>query len=179
MKKIWPLKIIKELDQLMDVMPSDEERRNIVTSIESLIKFLDDLKRKVETIPDDSKRTEIKKAVQVIYTFLEEARTDPLKASILGLTRGKARLRYEKASSFSEEELQRVVKEIESTPTPKLTTKLMAYNKRQLISLGKKFNTHVTEKMSKIDIVNKIAKSLENMRGYELLRTLPSEKSEI
>lgn len=173
MKKIWPIKFIKELDQLMDIVPTDEERRNIVASIESLIKFLDELKRKVEAIPEDFKRAEIKKAAQVICAFLEEARADPLKASILGLTKGKARLRHEKAAPFiSEEELQKVVKEIESTPTSELTAKLMTYNKQQLILLGKKFHTHVTEKMSKIDMINKIAKSLENMRGYELLRTL-------
>lgn len=170
---------MKELNQLMNTMPTDEERRNIIASIENLIKFLDDLKRRVEALPENSKRDEIKKAVQVICTFLEEARADPLKASILGLTKGKTRLCREKAIPFtSEEELQKVIKEIESTPTPELTIKLMAFNKQQLILLGKKFHTHVTEKMSKIDIVNKIAKSLENTRGYELLRTIPSEKSD-
>ena len=87
--------------------------------------------------------------------------------------------RHKKAVTFlNEEELQKAAKEIELTPNSELTAKLMTYNKQQLISLGKKFHTHVTEKMSKVDIVNKISKSLENMRGYELLRTLPSEKSD-
>ena len=179
MKKIWPLKFIKELDQLMDAMPTDEERRNVVSSIENLIKFLKDLEMKVEALPGNSKRDEIKKAAQVICAFLEDACADPLKASILGLTIVKTHARRKKAATFlNEEELQKAVKEIELTPNSELTAKLMMYSKRQLISLGKKFHTHVTEKMSKVDIVNKIAKSLENMRGYELLRTLPSEKSD-
>jgi hypothetical protein len=178
MKRIWPQEFIKGIGQIVEKIPTDEERRNIIKSIDELIRFLQDLEKKLEAMPTDSKRQEIKRAAQAIYSFLEEARADPLKASILGLSIF-AKTKGRKAPVIlNEEELQKAVREIESTPVPELTTKLMAYNKPQLIYLGKKFHTHVTEKMSKVDIVNKIAKSLENVRGYELLRTLPSEKSE-
>jgi hypothetical protein len=178
MKKLWPQQFIREIGQMMEKMPTDEEKQKIIKSIDALIKFLQDIEKKVEAMPNDSQREEIKRAVQVINSFLEETRIDPIKASILGLSIFKRTKSRSAFVTLNEEELQKAVKEIESTPTSGLTTKLMTYSKPQLIYLGKKFHTHVTEKMSKVDIVNKIAKALENVRGYELLRTLPSEKSE-
>lgn len=175
-RRFWPRGLLEGIGQVMEKIPSDEERRSIMESIGDLIKFLQDLQQRVAKMPSDIEREEIMKATQSLCLFLEKAHSDPRMMSILGLSSLTRRAKRE-TEILEGDSLHAAIKEIESTPIPELKTKLGRYNKSQLIVIGRGLNITVTERMSQVDMVSKIVKSIENMRGYDLLRGLSSKES--
>lgn len=173
----WPRGLFEGIGQIIEKIPSDEEKRSIINSIEDLIKFLQDLQQRVAKMSSDIEREEVLKATRSLCSFLEKAYLDPTMLSILGLSLPKRRQKRE-TGVMEGDSLQTAIREIEATPIPELRTKLGGYSKSQLIAIGRGLSITVTERMSQVDIVNKIVKSLENMRGYDMLRELSSKESQ-
>ena len=163
------------LEDSLEDFPNDEEREEIVNSLEVTIDHLRGLQKQIESIPNDKKREEVLSAVKLIEGFLISAEGNSKLATILGMPPTKGR-KLKTKTEISSRRGEGMLKELECMPTKEIEQRLMGYPVNDLRSLA----THLSiksDRMKKEDLVDKITKlGFANVRGYDILRGKSKEK---
>lgn len=168
----YPLEtLFKGLRPLLDSLPTEEEKQNLLQTLDDSKLFLEELHNLVEAIPTMESSRELSEGLSRLYSLTDVAAQDTGLRKLLGLRNPDARSGGTTEQSV---DTKTRVTELESliagssisAITPLLNGESLTMVKKLAVQLG----LVTRSKERKSDLIKRMVNHIENQRGYMLLR---------
>lgn len=160
----WPNAVLKAVEKMVEAFPSEQEVKESVQAINSLIGFLERLKTILSEQPPQNVRQDVLKATAVLSAFLSS-----YTAKALFIEKPKA----VRSSTIAQAGAEQLFKELDSLPLDEIQRRLLdktLYSVKDLKSLATHLGIRMDKNFRREDIADTIFKrGFANPKGYEAL----------
>jgi hypothetical protein len=163
-------KFTQRLGELVDALPSDADKQQAVSQLETLIRFLTDLKTRLEGIPSHQDAGAARAAVDKLRALFVEATSNPVLAAALGIKATEPRQKQPTITSEEVERAKSAVTQFDSLPIDEIRTALERMSVRELQSVANAIGVRATQRTARDTLVHQVATKIANTRGYRSLR---------
>jgi len=163
-------KFTQRLGELIDALPSDADKQQVVSQLETLIRFLSDLKTRLESIPSHQDAGAARVALDKVRALFVEAKSNPVLGAALGV---KATEPRQKQPTITSEEIERArsaIAQFDSLPIDEIRSALERMSVRELQSVADAIGVRATQRTARDKLVHQVATKITNTRGYRSLR---------
>jgi hypothetical protein len=160
----------QSLRTLLESLPSDDERQQVSSQLDALIRFLTELREKVTSIPSRDDATAARAALDRLDAWFATAKANPVVATAFGV---KPRAVRGKPAPFSAEDAERAraaVARFDTLPIDEVRTALNRMLPRELQSVASAMGIRTTRRSTHDALAQQIATKITNSRGYRSLR---------
>lgn len=182
-KKITGKKIevfLSKLSDLVESLPTQGMKDRTNQELDTLINFLLDFQERMKNVPTIEETKEILSTVERLITLVRIADSDPFLSRALGLSTKRIGGQT-KRQSLSEEDRTRAkeltlkIKGLSPEELEKKFEDRKKYKVPFLKQIANELGVKVGSKSTRASIIEKIAKKISNIRGYEYLRNGESQ----
>jgi hypothetical protein len=163
-------KFTERLGELVDALPSDAEKKQAASQLETLIRFLTDLKTRLEGIPSHQDTVAARAAVDKLRALFVEAASNPVLAAALGIKATGPRRKQPTITSEEVERAKSAVARFDSLPIDEIRTTLESMSARELQSVANAIGVRANQGTARDTLVHQVATKIANTRGYRSLR---------
>jgi hypothetical protein len=163
-------KFTRKLAALLDDLPSESSKQQVISQLQALIQFLSDLKERLAAIPTRDDATGARKALDELASLFVQAKSSPVLGIAVGVSTTRQR---EKQPSITSEEIDQaksMVGRLESLPIDQLRASLSGLSARDLKGVASILGIRSTQRTSRESLSHQIATKISNTRGYRSLR---------
>jgi hypothetical protein len=163
-------KFAKGLRELVDTLPTEQERNRIASELEVLIQFLTTLKSHLQSVPTQQDTLATRAAIDQLESLFVRAKTNPILASAFGI---KSKLPRPKSPAITPEEIERAnsaISKFDSLPIDQLRSSLETMSMRDLQAVAGAVGVRTSSRTTKEALVQHVATKITNTRGYRSLR---------
>jgi hypothetical protein len=163
-------KFAKRLGELIDTLPTEEDRNRIASELDVLIQFLTTLKSHLQSVPTQQDALATRSAIDQLRSLFVHAKTNPFLASAFGI---KAALPRPKAPAITPEEIERTnlaISKFDSLPIDELRSTLDKMSIRELKAVASAVGVRTSSRTAREALVQHVATKISNTRGYRSLR---------
>lgn len=163
---------MKGLRGLLDALPTDDEKRELLRTLQDAQEFLDDMRLLVEAVPTMESSQELAVGLSRLNSLSGRAQQHAHLRRLLGI-RGRTDGAKESIAARNgdiQEQVSRLAGVVLESETQEVTALLERESVTTLKGLAGHFGIRTRSKERKMDLVGRIATHVENQRGYELLR---------
>ncbi len=163
-------KFAQSVSALIDSLPSETDKQEVVSQLETLIRFLSDIKSHVEAVPSQQGSAAVRVAIDKLASLFEQAKSNPAIGAALGI---RAALPRSKETAITPDELERARAQLarfESLPIDELRNVLSEMNARDLKALASAMGIRATQRTAHDALTHQVATKISNTRGYRSLR---------
>jgi len=160
----------KSLGELVDSLPTEANRQEIVSQLGALIQFLSTLKNRLEEIPTQQDAWAARAAIDRLQSLFTQAKSSPILGAALGV---KATLPRQRPMAITPEEVERAnlaISQFESLTSDELRAALDRMNARDLQAVANAMGMKTTARTAREALVHQVATKITNTRGYRSLR---------
>ena len=167
---------LSKLTELVDMLPSQETKSRLDQELDVLIKFVQDFRARLKSLPTVEDTEGVISTIETLKDYVRVAESDPLMSRVLGLSLDQKELKRPSRSSFTEhdrKEVKAIAEEIKGLSQEEAERKLAdgkKYKIAMLRQIGEELGLNFPSKSTRLSIVEKITKKLDNLRGYDSLR---------
>ena len=166
---------LSRLSDLVDNLPSQETKAQIDRELEALINFLKDFQSRFQSLPTLEDSDSVTSTIETLKNYVRVAESDPLMSHVLGLSSNKAVSKRSSRGALTEHERREaktMVEELKRLPYEETERKLAdrKYTVAMLRQIGEELGLKLPSKSTRLSIVEKITKQMDNLRGYDYLR---------
>ncbi len=159
--------------KILNMLPSEDEKKEIQSNIDTIVNFLNDMRNNILTIPSSENISELSKSLQAFEELHKKAETNSILANVFGIHRPKAK-KSKKFQITEEESLKanKSLSELESIPIEEIRSRLQKdnlYSISDLRALASVMGIRSIKKQSKETLVHQITMKIANFRGYKQL----------
>jgi len=163
---------IVNIQKALSNLPSQAEKEELEVGCTRLIAFLAALKNNIANIPTTEEMASVEQQIQKIKDFLEKAEDDPVLRTALGIRR-LASKKY--PGAVTESERQKATKALDAFNAMQLDEirhrlgNEEMYTIRELRAIANELGIKSIQRLSRTDLVHRIATKIANFRGYQSL----------
>lgn len=162
------------VSNLVDALPSPEQKASLAQELDALISFLTDLKGRLDAIPTDSEAGDIARTVETLRDYVRVAESDPVMSRVLGLIDGgQARRTPRRTSLRTADEINGLVDKLRVMSPESVRAELgdkRTYNVVTLRAIGNSIGIPMPTKSTRTSMIEKLVNAIGNRSGYEYLR---------
>jgi hypothetical protein len=165
-------RLLRGLQAALESLPSEQEKQQLVASLDQLRAFIDELRESVVSIPTGEGMGDAKAALEKLEHVYVKAASSPWLAATIGIS-PKRKASARPLSDQEKEEGGRLAQRLENLPTEQVEAKLIdeeQYPARQLRAVAQAFGIRSTKGYSRESLAHQIAMKIANARGYRALR---------
>jgi hypothetical protein len=154
-------KFAKGLEELIDLLPSDSDRQQVVSQLETLIQFLSSVKTRLESIPTKQDAEPAHVAVEKLQSLFAEAQSNPVLGAALGI---KATAPRQRPAAVAPEEVERAklaIARFESLPIDQLRVALDGKNVRDLQVIAHELGITTTKRTAREALAHQVATKID------------------
>lgn len=159
----WPSYLLKAVEKSVEALPSDEEIKESVEAIDSLMLFFQNLKTQLTQQPTNEVRHDVIRAITMLGNFLSSYNSKVLFAS----------RQTTSISKVPSQSTAQLLEELESLPLDEIQSRLLEksrYSVKDLRLLARYLNIGVDRNMRRDDLADAIFKrGFANPRGYNAI----------
>jgi hypothetical protein len=163
-------KFAQNLGALLDELPSESSRQQVVSQLEALIQFLSDLKARLALIPTREDAGAARKALDELAYLFAQAKSNSVLGAAVGIRTARQRAKPQTITSEEIEEAKSAIARFESLPTDQLRGSLSELSGRDLKAVANILGIRSTQRTSRDSLSHQIATKISNTRGYRSLR---------
>jgi hypothetical protein len=156
-------KFAKGLRELVDTLPTEQERNRIASELEVLIQFLTTLKSHLQGVPTQEDTLATRTAIDQLDSLFVRAKTNPFLASAFGI---KSKPPRPKSPAITPEDIERANSAISKFDRSTLETMSM----RDLQAVAGAVGVRTSSRTTREALVQHVATKITNTRGYRSLR---------
>ena len=166
--------LFKGLKTFLTSLPSEEEKRELIQTLNEVQNFLDEIRLLVEAVPTMESSRELAEGLSRLDILVARANKDTGLRKLLGL-RGSSTSGARKAPSPEDVDSRALslAQELNKLDTSEVRAFLEKLG--EPVAVLTKLATHIgmrtRRKERKADLIQRMATHIENQRGYRLLRT--------
>lgn len=167
---------LSKMSELVDTLPSQETRDRLDQELEVLIKFLQDFQNRLKSLPTEEDVYGVTPSIETIKDCVRIAESDPVMSRVLGLSADSGALRRRPNNSLTQqdrEEAKAIAEELKEL-SPRDVERKFANNRKYTIPILRQIagalGINIPSKSTRLSIIEKIAKKIANLRGYNYLR---------
>lgn len=164
-------KMIRQLKELLEVLPSQEEREEVVSAIKEIMTILSQIGDSLSSLPTREEAAKAREGLERLEFVLER---NPLLRSVsFKEVKPKPVPKASQPTEIPQESVLREVEELTQLPEEQLQMRLSQderYSKRFLLSILSALGRQVSSKATKKEIIDQIVVTIVNRRTYEGLR---------
>ena len=169
----YPLEsLLKGLRGLLDSLPTDDEKRELLRTLQEAQEFLEDVRLLVEAVPTMESSQELAVGLSRLNSLTDRVYQDTQFRRLLGI-RGQT-YGAKKAPAARNGTIGEHVKHLADAVSDSETQEVPALLERESVAtlkeLAGRFGMRTPSKERKVDLVGRIVNHVENQRGYSLLR---------
>lgn len=157
------------LKELVDAVPSEEDKQQIASQLETLIHFLNDLKTRLESIPTRQDCEAVRTAIDNLRVLFIEAKSNPVLSAALGIKAATPSPESPKVTSEETEHAKSMLAQISSLTIDEIRSALETMTASDLQSIATALGIRTTRTARK-HLVHHIVAKITNARGYRSLR---------
>lgn len=167
---------LSKLSELVDTLPSQETKSQIDQDLDVLIKFLQDFRGRLKSVPTVEDTDGIVSTIETLKDYVRVAESDPVMSVILGFRSDKGSSKKSSQNSLTEMECREakiIAQELRGLSEKEVEDRLADPKKHTVAMLRQiagELGLRISSKASKKVIVETIIKTIENERGYRILR---------
>ena len=164
--------LLKGLRGLLDSLPTDDEKRELLRTLQDTQEFLEDLRLLVEAVPTMESSEELAVGMSRLNSLSDRARQDTRLSRLLGI-RGQpdgAKRTPAARNGNIREHVSHLADTVSESETQEVPALLERESVATLKELAGRFGMRTPSKERKVDLVGRIVNHVENQRGYALLR---------
>ena len=163
--------LLKGVKSLLSSLPTEEEKRELLRSLDEISKFLDELRALVQQVPTMESSRELSEGLSRLDALTHQVQQDNGLRRALGLRASTARGKGRAPGSVeSEEQISELMEIVVASDTSKIESLIAQEPLAVLKGLAARFNLRVPSKERKQDLVRRLVVHVENQRGYATLR---------
>jgi len=166
--------LFKGLKTFLTSLPSEEEKKELIRTLNETQNFLDEIRLLIEAVPTMESSRELSEGLSRLDILVDRANKDRGLRKLLGL-RGSSNSDARKALSpdDSDSRALSLQKELDHLDTSDVRAFLdqLQEPRSVLTKLAGLLGMRTRSKERKADLIQRIAIHIENQRGYDLLRT--------
>ena len=169
----YPLEtLLKGLRGLLDSLPTEDEKRELLRTLQEGQQFLEDMRLLVEAVPTMESSQELAVGLSRLNSLSDRAQQDPQLRRFLGIRNrtGGAKRASVARNGDVQEQVKHLVAVVSESETQEVPTLLERESIAVLKDLAGHFGIRTRSKERKMELVGRIATHVENQRGYALLR---------
>jgi hypothetical protein len=167
------LKLIERVARAMSALPSLDERDRIVRLIDESIDRLGRLRAVLQSLPDSGQSHQVSAAAETVVAYLTDIRSQPEILVLLGLKLAGSRPPGSKPRPDIMKAAERLKADLKDLEMSQIYSRLSDYKlvtMEELRALGKLVGVPGAARLSRQDLVDKVAKrGFALPRGYDLL----------
>lgn len=164
--------MLKKIKEILNSLPTNKERTEIIQGLKSIISFLDGLKDIFANMPSIE---EAEKAQHALLNLENILQRNPLIKEIIIGKPVKARketlfAKTQKMIEISEEIVEKELERLQKLPENEIRQLLSdekKYNKKLLSAISEKLGKRVSSRTTKKELIENITVSIINMRTYK------------
>ena len=169
----YPLEsLLKGLRGLLDSLPTADEKRELLQTLQEAQTFLEDMRLLVEAVPTMESSEELAVGMSRLNSLSDRARQDTRLSRLLGI-RGQqdgAKGTPAARNGNIREHVNHLADAVSESETQEVPALLERESVATLKELASHFGMRTPSKERKMDLVGRIVNHVENQRGYALLR---------
>lgn len=162
------------VSNLVDALPSPEQKASLAKELETLITFLTDLKGRLEAVPTDDEAGDIAKTVEKLRDYVRVAESDPVMSRVLGLVEAGRPTRTPRRTNVrTADEVKELLDKLRSMSPENVRTELSdkrTYNVPTLRTIANSIGVRMPSKSTRTSMVERLVTVIGNRSGYEYLR---------
>ena len=166
--------LFKGLKVFLTSLPSEEEKRELIRTLNEAQNFLDEVRLLVEAVPTMESSQELAEGLSRLDILVARANKDTGLRKLLGL-RGSSNSGARKAANPEEVDAKALSLAQELSKLDTSDVRAFLEKLGEPVAVLRKLATHfgmkTRNKERKADLIQRIATHIENQRGYRLLRT--------
>ena len=166
--------LFKGLKALLNSLPSEDEKKELIQTLNEVQSFLDEIRRLVEAVPTMESSRELSEGLSRLDILVERANRDTGLRKLLGLRGSTASgARRVPGPDDSDSRALNLKQELTQLDTSEVKTFLEQLREplSVLTKLANLLGIRTRSKERKADLIQRMATHIENQRGYRLLRT--------
>ena len=166
--------LFKGLKALLNSLPSEEEKTELIRTLNEAQSFLDEVRLLVEAVPTMESSRELSEGLSRLDILVERANRDTGLRKLLGLRGSTASgARRVPGPDDSDSRALNLKQELTQLDTSEVKTFLEQLREplSVLTKLANLLGMRTRSKERKADLIQRMATHIENQRGYRLLRT--------
>lgn len=174
---------LSKLSELVDALPSQETKSQLDRELDVLIRFLQDFRSRLKSLPTVEGRDGVSATIETLKDYVRVAESDPVMSRVLGLSSEKGWQTKPSQNLLTEHdrrEAKAITEELKGLSHEEVERKLAEgkkYKIAMLRQIGGELGLKFPSKSTRLSMVEKIAKKIDNLRGYDSLRRGHDEKS--
>ncbi len=167
---------LSKLSELVDALPSQETKSQLDRELDVLIRFLQDFRSRLKSLPTIDGRDGISSTIETLNDYVRVAESDPVMSRVLGLSLdrdGPKRPSQNLPTEHDRREAKALTEELKDLSHEEVERKLTEgkkYKIAMLRQIGGELGLKFPSKSTRPSMVEKIAKKIDNLRGYDSLR---------
>jgi hypothetical protein len=163
-------KFAQDLGALLDGLPSESNRQQVVSQLQTLIQFLSDLKGRLAAIPTLEEATGARKAIDELASLFAQAKSNPVLGAAVGVSKARQRPKPPPVTSEEIDRAKLMMTRFESLPIDQLRTAVNDLSSRDLRAVASALGIRSSQRTSHAALAHQIATKISNTRGYRNLR---------
>ena len=164
--------LMKGLRGLLDSLPTDDEKRELLRTLQDAQEFLDELRLLVEGVPTMESSQELASGLSRLNSLTDRGHKDDQLRRLLGIRgrTGGAKTTAAARNGNIQEQVNHLADAVSKSETREVPALLQRESVAALKELAGRFGIRTSSKERKVDLVGRIVNHIENQRGYALLR---------
>ena len=165
--------LVENIRKALSSLPSKAEKEELEVGCTALIEFLAELKNNIASIPSTEEVTSIRQQLQRMEDFINKAESDPVLRTALGLQKPAAKKRVSyMVTEDDRHKARKALDAFDSMQLDEIRRRLgneEMYTIRELRAIATELGIRSIQRLSRIDLVHRIATKIANFRGYQSL----------
>lgn len=157
---------------MVDSLPTEENKANMLREIDLFIKYLNEAKERLTSFPSTNEMKVASQIIERLGNFISLAEQNDSLSKALGSTKH-SKLMFNKSLSHQRGDLRIITEELKNLSVDELTERLdnnKTFSVPILKQIAAEYGIRLSSRDSRNMIIQRISKKLSNLRGYELLR---------
>ncbi len=163
----------QSLRALVESLPSESEKQQITSDLDTVINFLNEVKQRVASLPSREGAGNVRSAVDSLDALFARARESAPLAAALGVRPAGRRVRPQPLTEVDSERAKTLLGQMEKLPMDEVRARLENASEtgpRDLQAIAAVMGIRATQRSNRETLVHQIASKIANIRGYETLR---------
>ena len=164
--------MLKGLKTLLTALPSEEEKAEILGTLNEAQSFLEDLQLVIEAFPTTESSRGLSEAMSRLDILVDRAGRDDRLRSVMGLRPVGPKARRVNGSDDAEARARGLMQKLDNSESSAIEDILERSGEplAVLAALASQLGMRTPSRQRKADLIKRIATRIENQRGYRLLR---------
>lgn len=162
---------IGQIRELVGSLPTNEQKAELATLLDTIIRFLTDLRANVGLLPSSEQLTDVDTALKGLEALLDKVSASRILAPAVG-TKPRKVIAHS-TDPGARDKAQRQLEELRALPVDDIRARLASedtYSLADLRSIASAAHVRRTDRMPREAIAHQVAMKIANARGYEGLR---------